>query len=280
MTSIQIGPLSLPLAPLLFIAAWLLAQQVAARTAPRDHRAGAAGAVSTAGIVGLVAARLGYVVANRDVYVDTPLAIVDFRDGGWSPWVGVAAGVAWLAWAAWRDRAPMRALATAAVVGLAVWLGGAAWLGAQQAKRLPELTLQRLGGGAGEVFTRAFAGKPFVVNLWATWCGPCREEMPAFAQVQLDRPDVPIVFVNQGEGEARVRGYLSTLRRVGAATAPGGDALPLRHVWLDVDSGLGRAIESRGLPTTVFVDAQGRVVHIHAGVMNRAALRARIDALR
>jgi thiol-disulfide isomerase/thioredoxin len=278
MTSIQIGPLSLPLAPLLVIVAWLVAQQVAAWAARGDRRAGAAGAVSTAGLVGLLASRLAYVIGNRDVYLDTPLAMVDFRDGGWSPWIGIAAGLAWLASAAWRKRAPARALGIGAAVGLAAWLGGGAWLVSQQATRLPELALQRLGGSGTEVFTRAFAGRPFVVNLWATWCAPCREEMPAFAQAQLDRPQVPIVFVNQGEPEARVRGYLSTLPRVDPAAAPG--APPLRHVWLDVDSSLGRAIESRGLPTTVFVDAQGRVARIHAGVMNRAALRAQIDAMR
>jgi thiol-disulfide isomerase/thioredoxin len=264
--SFQLFGLSMPLAPWVFVACWFGAQQVAAWTAPRDARVGAAGALGVAGIVGLVAARAAYVIANLDLYLDAPWSMVDVRDGGWMPWAGVAAGLAWLGLAAWRRRAPARALVPAAVLGLALWLGVSAWLASKQVSQLPALTLQRLGSAQGEAFGQAFAGRPFVVNLWATWCAPCREEMPAFAQAQRDRPRVPIVFVNQGEDEARVRAFLAKLP-------------PLDHVWLDRESNLGRAVASSGLPTTVFVDAQGRISRVHLGVMNRAALRAQIDAL-
>ena len=47
-------------------------------------------------------------------------------------------------------------------------------------------------------------GKPSVVNLWATWCGPCRAEMPTLAAAQKNTPDVIFVFVNQGESQATV----------------------------------------------------------------------------
>lgn len=266
--SFQLFGLSMPIAPWVLMACWLAAQQVAAQTSPLDAREGATRAVSTAGIVGLVAARAAYVIANRDLYLEGPASsIFDFRDGGWMPWAGVAAGLAWLGWAAWRERAPSFALMLGAVLGLAVWFGALAWLQSRQVSQLPELTLQRLGTARAEVFGPAFADRPFVVNLWATWCAPCREEMPAFAQVQRDRPQVPIVFVNQGEDEARVRGYLAKLPA-------------LDHVWLDRESTFGRAVASSGLPTTVFVDAQGRIRRIHVGVMNRAALRAQIDALK
>lgn len=264
--SIQLFGLSLPLAPWVFVVCWFAAQQIAAWTAPLDSRAGAAGAVGVAGIVGLVVARAGYVIANLDLYLDAPLSMLDFRDGGWMPLAGVAAGLAWLGLAALRRRAPARALLPATMLGLAAWFGAGAWLASKQVSQLPAMTLQRLGSAQSETFDRAFAGRPFVVNLWATWCAPCREEMPAFAQVQRDRPRAPIVFVNQGEDEARVRGFLAKLP-------------PLDHVWLDRDSSFGRAVASSGLPTTVFVDAQGRISRVHVGVMNRAALRAQIDAM-
>lgn len=265
--SFQVFGLSLPLAPWVFVACWFAAQQVAAWTAPREARASAAGALSVAGIVGLVVARAAYVIANLDLYLDAPWSMLDARDGGWSVWAGVAAGLAWLGVEAGRRRAPLRALMPAAALGLAAWLGAGAWLESKQVSQLPALTLRRLGGARDEALLEAFAGRPFVVNLWATWCAPCREEMPAFAQAQRDRPQVPIVFVNQGEDEARVRGFLAKLP-------------PLDHVWLDRESSVGRAVASSGLPTTVFVDAQGRIGRVHLGVMNRAALRARIDALR
>ncbi|WP_459655422.1 TlpA family protein disulfide reductase, partial [Achromobacter xylosoxidans] len=54
----------------------------------------------------------------------------------------------------------------------------------------------------------AFQGKPTVVNLWASWCPPCRREMPAFEQAQAANPDIHFVFLNQGEAASTVRQYL------------------------------------------------------------------------
>src|SRR3546814_7473677 len=51
-------------------------------------------------------------------------------------------------------------------------------------------------------------GEPMVVNLWATWCPPCRREMPVLAKAQEERGDVTFVFVNQGESESEIRDYL------------------------------------------------------------------------
>jgi thiol-disulfide isomerase/thioredoxin len=271
MSAVQIGPLSLPLMPLVFIIAWLVAQQLAAWRSSPERRAAATGAVSTAGLVGLFVSRATYVLMNFEVYRDAPLSMIDIRDGGWSAWVGLSAGVAWLVMAGIRDTAAPRVLALAAGVGLAGWQGAGAWVQSQQAISLPAVALQRMASVQAEPAAtawQAYRGKPFVVNLWATWCAPCREEMPAFAQVQLERPGVPIIFVNQGESLAAVRAYLGRLPQ------------PLEHVLLDQGSGLSRALNARGLPTTIFVDVEGRIRHVHAGVMNRAALRARIDALK
>jgi hypothetical protein len=58
------------------------------------------------------------------------------------------------------------------------------------------------------------------------------------------------------------------------------ERLALQEVWLDPAAQLGPALGSRGLPTTVFYDAQGRQVGAHVGVLNEAALRARLAALR
>jgi thiol-disulfide isomerase/thioredoxin len=103
-----------------------------------------------------------------------------------------------------------------------------------------------------------------VVNLWATWCGPCRAEMPVLAAAQRARPDVRFVFANQGEGPEVVQRYLAAER------------LALQDVWLDIGSGLGPALGSRGLPTTVFFDADGTRVDAHFGLLNAAALQARL----
>ena len=92
--------------------------------------------------------------------------------------------------------------------------------------------------------------------------------MPLLAAAQQREPAVGFLFVNQGESDRAVRAYLVDRD------------LPLRVVLLDVDSKLGPAIGSRGLPITLFYDARGRQVDAHFGVLNAAALEVRLRALR
>lgn len=113
-----------------------------------------------------------------------------------------------------------------------------------------------------------FHGKPTVINLWATWCPPCRREMPAFQDGQKSNPDIHFVFANQGEAVAIVDAYLSQ------------ENLSLDNVLLDEQGSLGHDINSRGLPTTLFLDGSGRLVDIRLGELSPATLQDRINALR
>lgn len=88
------------------------------------------------------------------------------------------------------------------------------------------------------------------------------------AAAQQREANVGVLFVNQDESQAAVHAYLS---RVG---------LPLRDVLLDPRSQLGPAVGSRGLPTTLFYDAQGTLADAHFGVLNAAALDSRLRTLR
>ena len=54
-----------------------------------------------------------------------------------------------------------------------------------------------------------FQGRPFVVNLWATWCGPCRRELPMLDAAASRRGDVPILLADQGEAPATVTRFLT-----------------------------------------------------------------------
>jgi len=107
-------------------------------------------------------------------------------------------------------------------------------------------------------------GKPMVINLWATWCPPCRREMPVLAQAQQQRPDVRFIWINQGESAEAVTGYL---RREQAA-AP----LPLAQVLFDPQQQAGRHWRQRGLPSTYFYGADGRLCGMRMGELSRASL--------
>lgn len=262
----------MPVAPLLLLlavwgASWL-ASRLAAKDAEADSSAAAGNAVFYAALFGLLAARLAHLALQADLYLAAPWSALDVRDGGWHLPTGVVAGVAWLAWQGWRLPALRRPLAVGGVAGMAFWLAASVASGVGQAREMPSLVLAELNGGAQLTLSQAARGRPVVVNLWASWCGPCRQEMPMLAAAQQRESTVGFLFVNQGETDSAVRAYLTD------------QGLPLREVLLDAGSRLGPAVGSRGLPTTLFYDAQGRLVDAHIGVLNAAALEGRLRPLR
>lgn len=185
----------------------------------------------------------------------------------WS-YVVLAVGlVAALATALVLRRPRLIALAAAAVV-MAVLTGTLAYkLTARSPQTpLPEITLAALDGPP--VNLAQADGRPMVINLWATWCPPCRREMPLLAEVAKANPDIRFVFANQGEPAARVEQYL---QRQGL-TVPG--------VVLDAGQALPRYYGTLGIPVTLFVAADGRLSASHPGEISREQFGSRLAALR
>ena len=114
-------------------------------------------------------------------------------------------------------------------------------------KPLPAFSFIDAGGAEREV--SAFAGQGLLLNCWATWCGPCVEEMPALdrAQAVLGAEGIRVLALSSDRGgKAAVESFFRDqgIRRLG--------------LWLDPKGAAQRALGVRGLPTTVVVDRQGR----------------------
>ncbi|MDD2711508.1 MAG: TlpA disulfide reductase family protein, partial [Simplicispira sp.] len=185
-------------------------------------------------------------------------------DGGWDAPVGWGAAWAYTAWLAGRHRAQRRALGATLLVATAVWWGGG-WVVARlndQGPQWPAVTLATLQGG--EQSLADFAGRPVVLNLWATWCPPCQREMPALQRAQQQYPGVHFVFANQGESREQVQRFVAL------------KGLVLQHMLLDEQGVLARHFQERALPTTFFFDASGALVDTRTGELSDASIAQRL----
>lgn len=272
MLSLSLGPIALPVAPLVLLCAVWGTSFFASRLARKGEDAAqgevAGNTVFHAALVGLLAARLAYLVIHADAYLASPLSALDVRDGGWYAPAGLVAGLAWLAWCSLRWPRLKEAWLVSSLAGVSVWWLASTAIGLAGSPSMPAVELAGLEEGEPLTLSQAARGRPVVVNLWATWCAPCRVEMPMLAAAQQREAAVGFLFVNQGESPAAVQTYLRK------------EGLPLREVLLDKGSKLGEAIGSRGIPVTLFYDAQGRQVDAHFGLLNAAALESRLRQLR
>jgi thiol-disulfide isomerase/thioredoxin len=123
-----------------------------------------------------------------------------------------------------------------------------------RATALPPLEMETEAGDT--VTLDAFAGRIVVLNLWATWCAPCKREMPTLAALQaaFDPDEVRVVAlaIDRADFDA-LRAFLGE--------ADAGNLELLR----DADGAAARALEAPGLPVTLIVDADGHERFRHAG---------------
>lgn len=211
-------------------------------------------------LVGALVGRIVFVLQWWPDYSANPASIVRIGDGGFAVWAGIPAALAWGWWRSAHQVQWRKPLMFGTVAALLAWgaLTGSIRLMQQSVLSLPERALTDVQGNAGSL--QAFRGQPVIVNLWATWCGPCRREMPVLARAQREHPGTHFVFVNQGESERTIRDYLQR------------ESLDLRNVLVDPFSAVMEDVGARGLPMTLIFDADGRLVDSHMGELTQASL--------
>ncbi len=144
-------------------------------------------------------------------------------------------------------------------VGATVWFLAGRWSGGEAGtgvgQRAPDFTLVDLDGRA--IRLSDLRGEPVLLNFWATWCPPCRAEMPELARVAGEQQgNVRVVGVNlQGEpGEVR------------SFAAQAGVHFP---ILLDRDLAVAHNYLVRAIPTTYFLDRDGVIRDVQVGGMTR-----------
>ena len=213
--------------------------------------------------IGIVAARMAYVAQNRAAFAVEPWSILALWQGGFVWWAGlVAAGIA-IVVVLGRQRATGLLLASLMLMGL-VNLAATQML-APPVRPLPQGIVVAHPDGR-PLPLDGLRGRPFVLNLWATWCPPCRREMPMLIDV-AGKSDVPVLLVNQREASDAVTAFLKR------------ENLPASAAMLDPAGAVGEAVAMQGFPTTLFIDAAGHIRGVHAGEISRAALIAAIRDL-
>jgi len=134
---------------------------------------------------------------------------------------------------------------TAAAADLKVWTGGPP----------PALALKDLEGGSHRLSD--YRGKVVLVNFWATWCGPCRDEMPSIQELKDKLAGKPFVVlaVNLDEPESRIRKFLSQMK------------LDFT-ILLDPERKAARAWGARILPASYVIGPDGKIRYSLIGEIN------------
>ena len=134
----------------------------------------------------------------------------------------------------------------------------------------PDFTVYDAEGNAFKLWD--FRGKPVILNFWASWCGPCKSEMPDFQEVYEEYgEEIHFLMVNMTDG------YQETVESASKFIADAGYTFP---VYYDTASEAAYTYNVYSIPTTFFIDAEGYGVAYGSGAMDKEIIMTGIEMIR
>jgi thiol-disulfide isomerase/thioredoxin len=285
----SIGPLLIPTRPLAVILSLLLAVWVSRRIAARmgldaQWSQRVAEGCAWSGVVG---ARLGFVLMTWSAFRSAPWTALYFWQPGYLPYSGLLFGGIYAFWRIrkrpvneWRSyvRVLGGGYAVGAVLAIAVLGTMNMFTGSQMLRsgdRVPDFTLVDLNGET--VRFSDLQGQAVVLNFWATWCPPCRREMPLLDAIHKEYASrgLSVVGIDVGEDRGAVRRYVES---IGVAYPIWVDA-PNSRTGTDSSQSIHVRFGGVGLPTTIFIDPAGIVRNRHLGELSRGFLQTQAEEL-
>lgn len=134
----------------------------------------------------------------------------------------------------------------------------------------PDFALHTLEGKT--VRLADFAGRPMLINFWATWCGPCRAEIPSLVELQTqygaEGKDVVILGISVDDPIEKLKPYATQMKMNYPVLVGNGRD--------DVQDAFGPLW---GIPVTVFIDREGRIAKKHSGIASKEQFEQEIKAL-
>ncbi|MFQ3236790.1 MAG: thiol-disulfide isomerase/thioredoxin [Paraglaciecola sp.] len=260
-----IGPLALPVTPILLLGSLMVGLLVAGIVGKKQNIS-VSDPLLTIFFISLLVGRAVFVWRFMETY-QSVWQVLDIRDRGFDLSSSILTGTFLLIAQLKRKPEQRLVLISAAVtttllfiISLSVFNTG------RHQGVMPDLVLAQLNGQKINI-KQISEDKITVVNLWATWCPPCRREMPVFADAQKRNPHVRFIMLNQGESARTIKQFLQRIKQ------------QFVYIMLDKNGDMATIMNAHGLPMTLYYDQDSNLVDSHFGEVSAATLQSAIQSL-